>query len=101
MPEMLRKSLASVMVICLLVLAGLVYPQVVPHEAHHAHHGAIDHGTALCAWLCAAGQALEGAQVVMESRLAPASIVSAATAEVLRLAPLLSSLSRGPPLSFQ
>lgn len=100
MPNTVQKSLASVLIICLLVLAGLVYPQVVPHEAHHAHHGAINHGTALCAWLCAAGQALEGAHVVLESRLAPAFIISAAAAEVLRLAPLLSSLSRGPPPSF-
>jgi len=98
MPIVLQKSLASILIVCLLVLAGLVYPQVVPHEAHHAHHGAIDHSTALCAWLCAAGQALEGADVILESRLTPASMIPAVAAEVVRLVPLLSSLSRGPPL---
>jgi hypothetical protein len=99
MSNTLQKSLASVLIVCLLVLAGLVYPQVVPHEAHHAHHGAVNHGTALSAWLCAAGQALEGAQIILESRLAPASIVPAAAAHVLRLVALLSPLSRGPPFS--
>jgi hypothetical protein len=101
MPNTLQKGLASILVVCLLVLAGLVYPQVVPHETHHAHHRAADHGTALCAWLCAAGQALEGTQAILQSRLAPAPSVPVF---IDHLAPLLirfSSLSRGPPPSFR
>lgn len=45
--------------VCLLVLSGLMYPQTVAHAAHHAHHKAATHSTALCTWMCAAGQAQE------------------------------------------
>ena len=45
--------------VCLLVLSGVMYPQTVAHAAHHAHHKAAMHSTALCTWMCAAGQAQE------------------------------------------
>ncbi|HKN85394.1 MAG TPA: hypothetical protein VJV04_00905 [Nitrospiraceae bacterium] len=45
--------------VCLLILSGVMYPQTVAHAAHHAHHKAATHSTALCTWMCAAGQAQE------------------------------------------
>lgn len=36
-----------------------MYPETVAHAAHHAHHKSATHSTALCTWMCAAGQAQE------------------------------------------
>ena len=47
------------LVACLLMLSGVMYPQTVAHAAHHAHHKSATHSTALCTWMCAAGQAQE------------------------------------------
>lgn len=43
----------------LLLLGGLIYPAMVPHALHHGHHQAATHSTAICSWLCAAGQVAE------------------------------------------
>ena len=37
-------------------LAGLA----AEHGVHHGHHNAATHSTAVCAWMCAAGQVLQG-----------------------------------------
>src|SRR5881398_2654040 len=59
MNHSLRRSVAVGLAVCLLLLSGLMYPQTVAHAAHHAHHKTATHSTALCTWMCAAGQAQE------------------------------------------
>jgi len=81
----------------LVLLSGLVYPQLSAHAAHHAHHNAATHATALCSWLCAAGQTAEG---VVHSGLTSHGTSSPA----IEFAPLITdvstylpTVSRGPP----
>lgn len=54
-----KKSLAVVLVLCLLIIGGLGSAQAISHESHHAHHQKSTHATVLCAWMCAAGQVLD------------------------------------------
>ena len=41
------------------VQTGLAFPQVVAHEFEHGHHQSRTHSSPLCAWFCAAGQAID------------------------------------------
>lgn len=59
MPRLRIRIVATGLAVCLLVLSAVMYPQTVAHAAHHAHHKAATHSTALCTWMCAAGQAQE------------------------------------------
>jgi len=54
-----QRIVAIGLALCLLTLSGVMYPQTVAHAAHHAHHKSATHSTALCTWMCAAGQAQE------------------------------------------
>jgi hypothetical protein len=55
-----KRTLATFLVLAVLVVGGLASAQSITHESHHAHHQKATHGTVLCSWLCAAGQALDG-----------------------------------------
>jgi hypothetical protein len=55
----IRQALAALVVLCILVVGGLASAGSVTHESHHAHHQKATHSTALCAWMCAAGTALD------------------------------------------
>ena len=43
----------------LVILSGIVYPQITAHMGQHEHHSAATHATALCSWLCIAADAVE------------------------------------------
>ena len=81
----------------LLLLSGLLYPATVPHTLHHAHHQAATHATALCSWLCAAGQVVESALPVLRAEFL---LVASENPQIL-LSPSIPSsyrsLSRAPP----
>ncbi|MGH7232303.1 MAG: hypothetical protein ACREJU_13235 [Nitrospiraceae bacterium] len=100
MNRRLRQSIAVGLAVCLLLLSGLVYSQTVPHAAHHAHHKAATHTTALCSWMCAAGQGLEAIPFVLYAQLQPLIIVDLASSEDLQGIVRLPSHSRAPPLSL-
>ena len=59
------RAVAILLAGVLLLLSGLFYPATVPHAIHHAHHQAATHATALCSWLCAAGQVVNVALPVL------------------------------------
>ena len=63
MPRVIKQSVAIVLVLCLLAVGGLASAQSISHESHHAHHHKAAHGTVLCTWMCAAGQAGEASSV--------------------------------------
>ena len=71
MPQRVRQSVAVSLAICLLLLSGAIYAQTVPHTLHHAQHKAGTHSTALCTWLCAAGQVLDGTTMVLQTGEGP------------------------------
>jgi hypothetical protein len=55
---LMRQGAAGLLSVWLVVLSGLVYPQLTSHVDRHAHHNAATHATALCSWLCIAGDAV-------------------------------------------
>lgn len=98
-PPALR-ALALGLTLGLLALSGAVYAQTVPHALHHAHHQAATHATVLCAWMCAAGQALSGSLVVFNATIAPFGFTELLPSDRLQRLICLTALSRGPPGLF-
>jgi hypothetical protein len=95
-----RRTLRSVAVgvaVCVLLLSGLAYPQTVAHAGHHAQHTAKTHASALCSWMCAAGQVLEGTAVVLHSDRNPVAVVSLVIVSEPTSVTHLAIPSRGPP----
>src|SRR5215831_188118 len=94
-----RKSIACLLVLCVLVVGGLASAQALTHESHHAHHQKATHSTVLCSWMCAAGQ-------VLDTAVAPRLVEQASVAHVEQPAfqsvpyvTLEGVTSRGPPSS--
>lgn len=58
---LIQRALACLLVLCVLVIGGLASAQSITHESQHSHHQKATHGTVLCSWMCAAGQAGEAA----------------------------------------
>jgi hypothetical protein len=83
---------------CLLLLPVLVSPASVAHELQHAHHKAATHSSALCSWLCGAGQGLEPTESVLITAIALLAMLDVESAERVDDVELLLFLSRGPPL---
>jgi len=91
------RTVAAVLVFCLLVVGGLASAQSIAHESHHAHHQKATHGTVLCSWMCAAGQVLDGASA---PDLAQYALETFADDFLFLFTPhtaLDSVTSRGPP----
>jgi len=98
MNRALLRSLAVTLTVCLLLLSGLMYPLMVPHAVHHAHHKAATHATALCSWMCAAGQVLEGVSFGFDTHLNPVTLTGIVVSHEPPSAALPSSSTRGPPV---
>lgn len=60
-----RRMAAGVLACWLVLLSGIVYPQLTSHAAKHAHHNAATHATALCSWLCVAADSVLSLAVVI------------------------------------
>jgi len=91
------RSVAVGVTVCLLLLSGLAYPQTVAHAGHHAQHQAATHATALCSWMCAAGQVFEGTAVVLQSDRSPVGLASPITVSEPASVTHFTTPSRGPP----
>lgn len=59
MKRLRHPTLAVLVAACVLFLGGVLSAQAVGHTVHHAHHNAQMHSSALCAWMCAAGQVVQ------------------------------------------
>ncbi len=97
MPFVMQRFAVGVLAVWLVLLSGLVYPQLVAHVLQHAHHNASAHGTALCSWLCIAADAIEGAPVdlapVWQSGFLACRLLSTQVEKLLSQRPP----SRAPP----
>lgn len=58
-----RRTTAGILACWLVLLSGVVYPQLTAHAAKHAHHNAATHTTALCSWVCVAADSIASATV--------------------------------------
>jgi hypothetical protein len=96
----LQRSVSLSVAVCLLLLGGLIYVQTVPHSLHHNHHQAATHSTALCSWLCAAGQSIDGGPVVLQAGSTPLTFLPHPVADVPISIDRSLVLLRGPPLLF-
>lgn len=91
------KVVAVALATLLLALSALMYPAMVPHSAHHAHHEAATHATALCSWMCAAGQASETGVPAIHVAFAPIMQLRTAPAVAPDSQLLVTRPSRAPP----
>ncbi|MSQ76895.1 MAG: hypothetical protein EXR97_00370 [Nitrospiraceae bacterium] len=91
------RSVAVSVAVCLLLVSGLAYPQTVAHAGHHAQHTAKTHASALCSWMCAAGQVFEGTTVVLQSDRSPVGFASLITVSEPTSVTRLAIPFRGPP----
>ena len=94
-----RQILMLSLVACLLVVPALASPAMVAHEAQHAHHNAATHSSALCSWLCGAGQGFELTDSVFAPTIAFLATLDIESADQTDDADSLLSFSRGPPAS--
>jgi len=98
MASLSDRLLALSLALCLLTLSGLVFPQAVRHAGHHAHHQAATHASALCTWMCAAGQGLESVVLIVNESVSPVTTLDVVTTGTIDGMIPLPSQSRGPPL---
>ncbi len=94
----IQRSLACLLVLCILVTGGLASAQSITHESQHSHHQKATHGTVLCSWMCAAGQAGEAAIQFIPAELIPLEFVEVTSADQ---APAIFSgifATRAPPV---
>ncbi len=92
-----QRSVAVGLTVCLLFLSGAIYAQTVPHTLHHAQHKAATHSTALCTWLCAAGQVLDGMPVIVQTGEGPIATYWARPGAAPVSLSLPATSVRGPP----
>jgi len=65
------------MAVGLLVLIGATTGSAFAHDIQHAgHHSAAMHGKGVCAWMCAAGQAMEEITLSLDSQASPVQSLS-------------------------
>lgn len=73
----LAKLLAVTMAVGLLVLVTATTGSAFAHDIQHAgHHSAAMHGKGICAWMCAAGQAMEEIPLPLAAQASPVESVS-------------------------
>lgn len=70
---------------------------MVAHEAQHAHHNAATHSSALCSWLCGAGQGFELTESVFVPTIDLLATLDIELADQADDAVSILFLSRGPP----
>jgi hypothetical protein len=96
----IQRFLACLLVISLLVIGGLASAQSLTHEFQHSHHQKATHGTVLCSWMCAAGQAGEAAALLIPLDFIPHDFIELTFSDHLPTSFTSVLATRGPPLSF-
>jgi hypothetical protein len=92
-----RQILVLPLVACLLLVPALASPAMVAHEAQHAHHNAATHSSALCSWLCGAGQGFDLEDSVFVPTIAFLTTLDIESTDQADDAVSVLPLSRGPP----
>lgn len=95
----LRHPLAVwALALCLVLVNGSMAAPSVVHAEHHGAHKAGTHTTGICAWLCAAGQAVESSSVNFDSTLQLVGLARTVSADPLFLLFAPDLFPRGPPV---
>ncbi|WP_447973574.1 hypothetical protein [Nitrospira sp. Kam-Ns4a] len=98
MVRFFQRSVAVLLAVWLLSVGALAYGQMVQHAVQHAHHKAATHATAICSWVCSAGQVLEGPAIPLHVAIGPLTVASLPPGAHWASAVRVVSPSRGPPL---
>jgi hypothetical protein len=98
MKHTVLKFVSILLVLCVLSVGGLAQAQLVEHAGHHAHHKAATHGTVLCSWMCAAGQAGEAATLLVPLEVIPHEFVELTSTDQVPTIFSIILASRGPPV---
>jgi hypothetical protein len=98
MRTLTRSGLVWSLLLCLVLVNGFTTVPGVAHIAHHTAHKAGTHATGLCAWLCAAGQAVESDLVHLDVQNRSTVPVDWLTFDSFTALPTLRVWFRGPPL---
>ncbi len=94
----IQRSLACLLVLCILVIGGVASAQSLSHDTQHSHHQKATHSTVLCSWMCAVGQAGEAATVLIPLAVVPQEFVELSSVDRLQTIFSSSFSTRGPPV---
>lgn len=81
----------------LLISLVLVSPHLIVHEFDHGNHHSNGHSSPLCAWFCAAGQAMVPPLSLPDHQLANAESLDSIHPSFRRNVPPSHPFTRGPP----
>lgn len=81
----------------LLISLVLVSPHLIVHEFDHGNHHSNGHSNPLCAWLCAAGQAMVTSLSLTDPQLANAESLDSIHPSFRRNVLPSQPFTRGPP----
>ena len=96
------RVLAFALAVGLLLLLGGTTGSAFAHEIQHAgHHNAGMHGQGICAWMCAAGSALDGVHVPLQAPAPHVDTLGLPSGPIPTTSAQQTSASRAPPLFFQ
>ena len=98
MTQGLKRFVSCLLVLSLLVIGGFASAQALTHESQHSHHQKATHGTVLCSWMCAAGQAGEATTVLVPSDVIPLEFVELSLDGYVQAVYSTHLSTRGPPL---
>jgi len=96
--SLITRSLAVLLVLCILLVGGIASAQSINHHSQHSHHQKANHGTVLCSWMCAAGQVLDGIHVAPQVHFNLLAFDAPAILSLPSGLPLETPTSRGPPV---
>lgn len=96
-PFFKRSWLVWSLLVCLVLASGLMSASSAGHLSHHSGHHPSTHATGPCAWLCAAGQAVESGLVHLDVHHRSAVRVDWLTRDAFTASVPLRTWFRGPP----
>ena len=82
---------------CFLFVSVVLSGQAASHSLHHAAHKAATHSSALCSWLCAAGQVLQAYEFEVSGPFFSLDLVVPVDPTTTDKPLVFSPFSRAPP----
>jgi hypothetical protein len=92
-----RLPLMILLAAVLLTSIVLASPHLIVHEFDHGNHHSNSHSSPLCAWFCAAGQALDTSLSPIAAQLAESEVLDSNHQSPTRNVPPSHPFTRGPP----
>ena len=93
----IQRSLACLLILCILAISGIASAQSLRHDTQHSHHQKSTHSTVLCSWMCAAGQAGEAATVLIPLEIGPQEFAELPSVDRIQTTFASSLSTRAPP----